>query len=70
MLVKAAAALATTGAALLGENGDAAGSAPIAAIQLATPGAPELLSAFAAIEDKRRRKAFLALARAIADDRR
>ena len=67
MLVKIAARLETSVAALVGEDG----SAPVEAVvygQLATPGAQELLSAFAGIADGEARRAILALARSVAAD--
>ena len=64
MLVKIAAKLETTVAALVGEDG----SAPVEAIiyaQLATPGATDLLAAFAKISDGDARRALLTLAVAL-----
>ena len=54
MLVKIAAKLETTVAALVGEDGHAPVEAIIYA-QLATPGATDLLAAFAAIDGEKRR---------------
>ena len=67
MLVKIAARLETSVAALVGEDG----SAPVEMVvyaQLATPGAQELLAAFAGIADGEARRAILALARSLAAD--
>jgi transcriptional regulator with XRE-family HTH domain len=61
MLVKIAVKLETTVAALVGEDGQAPVEAIIYA-QLATPGATELLAAFAAIEDGEKRRALLTIA--------
>jgi transcriptional regulator with XRE-family HTH domain len=64
MLVKIAAKLETTVAALVGEDG----SAPVEAIiyaQLATPGATDLLAAFAKIGDGEVRRALLTLAQSL-----
>ena len=61
MLVKIAAKLETTVAALVGEDGQAPVEAIIYA-QLATPGATDLLAAFAGIEDGEIRRALLAIA--------
>jgi len=64
MLVKIAAKLETTVAALVGEDG----SAPVEAIiyaQLATPGATDLLAAFAKIGDGEARRAVLTIAQAL-----
>jgi transcriptional regulator with XRE-family HTH domain len=64
MLVKIAAKLETTVAALVGEDG----SAPVEAIiyaQLATPGATDLLAAFARIGDGEVRRALLTLAQSL-----
>ncbi len=66
MLVKIAAKLETTVAALVGEDG----SAPVEAIiyaQLATPGATDLLAAFAKIGDGEVRRALLTMAQALND---
>src|SRR5260221_11752935 len=63
MLVKIAAKLETTVAALVGEDG----SAPVEAIiyaQLATPGATDLLAAFANISNGAARRGLLPLAQA------
>jgi transcriptional regulator with XRE-family HTH domain len=65
MLVKIAAKLETTVAALVGEDG----SAPVEAIiyaQLATPGATDLLAAFARITDGEARRAFITVAQSMA----
>jgi transcriptional regulator with XRE-family HTH domain len=64
MLVKIAAKLETTVAALVGEDGQAPVEAIIYA-QLATPGATELLAAFAAIEDGEARRALLTVAQSV-----
>ena len=61
MLVKIATKLETTVAALVGEDGQAPVEAIIYA-QLATPGATDLLAAFAGIEDGEIRRALLAIA--------
>ncbi|HUZ14171.1 MAG TPA: helix-turn-helix transcriptional regulator [Caulobacteraceae bacterium] len=61
MLVKIAAKLETTVAALVGEDGQAPVEAIIYA-QLAAPGATDLLAAFAAIEDGETRRAVLTIA--------
>jgi len=61
MLVKIAAKLETTVAALVGEDGQAPVEAIIYA-QLATPGAAELLAAFAQIQDGDARRALLTIA--------
>ncbi|HWA61144.1 MAG TPA: helix-turn-helix transcriptional regulator [Caulobacteraceae bacterium] len=64
MLVKIAAKLETTVAALVGEDG----SAPVEAIiyaQLATPGATDLLAAFAKISDGEARRALLTIAESL-----
>jgi len=64
MFVKIAAKLEPTVAALVGEDG----SAPVEAIiyaQLATPGATELLAAFANISDGDARRALLTLSQAL-----
>ena len=64
MLVKIAAKLETTVAALVGEDG----SAPVEAIiyaQLATPGATDLLAAFAKFSDGEARRAVLFFAQAL-----
>ena len=61
MLVKIAASLETTVAALVGEDG----SAPVEAViyaQLSAPGALELLAAFAKIGDGESRRALLTVA--------
>ena len=64
MLVKIAAKLETTVAALVGEDGQAPVEAIIYA-QLATPGATELLAAFATIEDGEKRRAVLTIAQGL-----
>ena len=64
MLVRIAAKLETTVAALVGEDG----SAPVEAIiyaQLSTPGATDLLAAFAKIADGDARRALLTLAQSL-----
>jgi transcriptional regulator with XRE-family HTH domain len=61
MLVKIAGKLETTVAALVGEDGQAPVEAIIYA-QLATPGATELLAAFAQIADGESRRALLTVA--------
>jgi len=65
MLVKAAARLETTVSALIGEDG-AAPVAPIVSTQLATPGALELLAAFAAVPEGEKRRALLVAAEGLA----
>ncbi len=60
MLVKIAAKLETTVAALVGEDGQAPVEAIIYA-QLATPGATELLAAYAQISDGESRRALLTI---------
>jgi transcriptional regulator with XRE-family HTH domain len=64
MLVKIAAKLETTVAALVGEDGQPPVEAIIYA-QLATPGATDLLAAFAMLEDGETRRALLSLARGL-----
>ncbi|MBS0410625.1 MAG: helix-turn-helix transcriptional regulator [Proteobacteria bacterium] len=67
MLVKIAAKLETTVAALVGEDG----SAPVEAIiyaQLATPGATDLLAAFAKISDGEARRAVLTIAQSLSGE--
>jgi transcriptional regulator with XRE-family HTH domain len=61
MLVKIAAKLETTVAALVGEDGQAPVEAVVYA-QLATPGATDLLAAFAQIPDGDARRALLTIA--------
>lgn len=61
MLVKIAAKLETSVAALVGEDGSAQPE-PLILAQLATPGATELLAAFAGIEDGDARRALLTIA--------
>ena len=65
MLVKIAVKLETTVAALVGEDGQAPVEAIIYA-QLATPGATDLLAAFAAIDDGESRRALLTIAQNLA----
>ena len=68
MLVKAAKALDTSVAALVGEDD----STPVEAIiyaQLSTPGATDLLAAFAKITDGEARRAVLKVAQDIGGDR-
>jgi len=69
MLVKIAAKLETTVAALVGEDGQAPVEAIIYA-QLATPGAAELLAAFAQIQDGEARRALLTIAEGLLPMRR
>ena len=69
MLVKIAAKLETTVAALVGEDGQAPVEAIIYA-QLATPGATDLLAAFAGIHDGDARRALLTIAQALAPVRK
>ena len=64
MLVKIATKLETTVAALVGEDGQAPVEAIIYA-QLSTPGATELLAAFAKIDDGETRRALLTLAQGL-----
>lgn len=64
MLVRTAAKLETTVAALVGEDGQAPVQ-PIIYAQLATPGAAELLSAYAGIQDGDQRRAVLLIAETI-----
>ncbi len=64
MLVKIAAKLETTVAALVGEDGQAPVEAIIYA-QLATPGATDLLAAFAGIQDGEVRRALLTIAQGL-----
>jgi transcriptional regulator with XRE-family HTH domain len=64
MLVKIAAKLETTVAALVGEDGQAPVEAIIYA-QLATSGATDLLAAFASIEDGEARRALLTVAQGL-----
>jgi transcriptional regulator with XRE-family HTH domain len=70
-LVKIAAELETSVAALVGEDGSQPVE-PIIATHLATPDAAELLDAYASIEDAEVRKALVLAAQAFArdDDRR
>ena len=68
MLVKIAAKLETTVAALVGEDGQAPVEAIIYA-QLATPGATDLLAAFAQIQDGEARRALLTVAEGLAPAR-
>jgi transcriptional regulator with XRE-family HTH domain len=65
MLVKIAGKLETTVAALVGEDGQAPVEAIIYA-QLATPGATDLLAAFARIQDGDARRALLTVAEGLA----
>jgi transcriptional regulator with XRE-family HTH domain len=69
MLVKIAAKLETTVAALVGEDGQAPVEAIIYA-QLATPGATELLAAFAQIQDGDSRRALLTVAEGLVPSRK
>jgi transcriptional regulator with XRE-family HTH domain len=69
MLVRAAAALETTVTALVGEDGQAPVE-PVAMAQLATPGAVDLLAAFAGIADGETRRALLTTAQGLASARR
>jgi transcriptional regulator with XRE-family HTH domain len=64
MLVKIAARLETTVAALVGEG--AARTEPRLHAQMATPGARQLLAAYAAISDRGQRRAVIAVARCLA----
>jgi transcriptional regulator with XRE-family HTH domain len=64
MLVKIAAKLETTVAALVGEDGQAPVEAVVYA-QLATPGATDLLAAFAQIPDGDARRALLTIAQGL-----
>lgn len=68
-LVGVAKALETTVAALVGGDG-AELIEPVVMGQLATPGAVELLAAFARIEDGETRRALLGVAQGLAQDRR
>jgi transcriptional regulator with XRE-family HTH domain len=65
MLVKIAAILKTSVAALVGEDGSEPVD-PLIVAQFATPGAPELLNVFGAIKSRELRDAFVVLAKAIA----
>jgi len=69
MLVKIAAKLETTVAALVGEDGQAPVEAIIYA-QLATPGATDLLAAFAQIPDGEARRALLTIASGLVPTRK
>jgi len=69
MLVKIAAKLETTVAALVGEDGQAPVEAIIYA-QLATPGAAELLAAFAQIPEGDARRALLTIAEGLVPSRK
>ncbi len=69
MLVKIAAKLETTVAALVGEDGQQPVEAIIYA-QLATPGAAELLAAFAQISDGEARRALLTIAEGLVPQRK
>jgi transcriptional regulator with XRE-family HTH domain len=66
ILVKIAAALDTSVAALVGEDG-APQTDPVIVARLATRGAPELLAAFATIRDEASRTALVELAIALAE---
>jgi transcriptional regulator with XRE-family HTH domain len=66
MLVRAAATLQTTVAALVGEDELGAPTEPIIMAQLVTPGATELLGAFAKIADGETRRALVSIARSLA----
>jgi transcriptional regulator with XRE-family HTH domain len=69
MLVKIAAKLETSVAALVGEDGQAPVEAIIYA-QLATPGATDLLAAFAQIPDGEARRALLTIATGLVPPRK
>ena len=69
MLVKIAAKLETTVAALVGEDGQAPVEAIIYA-QLATPGATDLLAAFASIDDGDARRALLTVAQGLTSSKK
>src|SRR5271155_4771727 len=69
MLVKIAAILKTSVAALVGEDGSEPVD-PLILAQFATPGAPELLNMFAQIKSGEQRDALLTIAKAIASARR
>ena len=69
MLVKIAAKLETTVAALVGEDGQAPVEAIIYA-QLATPGATELLAAYAQIADGEARRALLTITEGLVPSRK
>ena len=69
MLVKIASKLETTVAALVGEDGQAPVEAIIYA-QLATPGATDLLAAFAQISDGESRRALLTVAEGLVPARK
>jgi hypothetical protein len=69
MLVKIGAKLETSVAALVGEDGQAPVEAIIYA-QLATPGATDLLAAFAQIQDGDSRRALLTVAEGLAPSRK
>ncbi|HTX50452.1 MAG TPA: helix-turn-helix transcriptional regulator [Caulobacteraceae bacterium] len=69
MLVKIAAKLETTVAALVGEDGQAPVEAVVYA-QLATPGATELLAAYAGIADGEARRALLTITQGLAPARK
>ena len=68
MLVKIAAILKTSVAALVGEDGSEAVD-PLILAQFATPGATELLNMFAQIKSSEQRDALVTIARAIASAR-
>ncbi len=65
VLVRIAAKLETTVAALVGEDGTAPIS-PILAANMSTPGAQRLLSAFAAIKDGQTRRTLIVLSEVLA----
>jgi len=65
MLVKIAAILKTSVAALVGEDGSEPVD-PLVLAQFATPGAPELLNVFGAIKSRELQDALVFLAKAIA----
>ena len=65
MLVKIAAILKTSVAALVGEDGCEPVD-PLVLAQFATPGAPELLNVFGAIKSRELRDALVVLAKAVA----
>jgi len=64
MLVKIAAILKTSVAALVGEDGSEPVD-PLVLAQFATPGAPELLNAFGAIKSRELQDSLVVLAKAI-----
>lgn len=65
MLVRSADALSTTVAFLVGEDGQGPVE-PVVLAQLATPGAPDLLAAFAGIADGEARRALVVAAQRVA----